>query len=350
MSKVRRFETGWLLSIILRFLFLCIFCSYYEVVGLSHALRLPGQENVVDAGSIEQAEALLHATTCTNPILLFFEGNVASFKLFLYYLVNLNTIICASITIGLTLFWYFCVSSKEDTDSWGGGSLDWALLGFAVVTPMAASITMAFQRREMALFRISQIRSFSYQIYLAHATWDWDSGTGREKNVTFDWLAHSDDVMVQLIGIGDELCRFLTLPTASRSRHRALRRGRNEATRIMEVAYGLFDSSSTRRITKLTMLTEKLKTAGLSCTETSRIRQYERYLNEGMENLRNIKMYRTPQALRSFARLFTNVLPPLYAPAFAHVALEVESLTVGILMCVFTTLALTALFEAIQVR
>ena len=200
---------------------------------------------------------------------------------------------------------------------------------------------MAFQRREMALFRISQVRSFSYQLYLAHTTWDWKNGRGREQDKSVDWLAHADGVLNQLVGIGDELCRFLTLPTASRGRHRALRSGRDEAARIMEVAYGLFDSSSTRRIAKLTVLAERLKSAGLSATETSRIRQYERYLGEAMENLRIFKMYRTPQALRSFARLFTNILPPLFAPSFAFAALEIGSLTVGILLCIITTLALT---------
>lgn len=311
-----------------------------KVVGLSHGLRMPSSEQP-PAFSLEQAEADVHATVRTNPILLFLDGNIAACKLFLYYLVDLNTIVCCSISIGLTLFWYISALQKKESGAWGGGSLEWALLSFAVVMPMAASINMAFQRRELALFRICQIRSFAYQLYLAHTTWDWNDGSGRETNKSIDWLAHTDEVLNQLVGIGDELCRFLTLPTASRGRHRALRSGRNEAGRIMEVAYALFDSASTRRITKLTVLAERLKSAGLSSTEASRIRQYERYLGEAMENLRTFKIYRTPQALRAFARLFTNILPPLFAPAFAYVALEVGSLVVGIILCIITTLALT---------
>ena len=104
----------------------------------------------------------------------------------------------------------------------------------AVVVPMSSSITFAFNRREQALLRISQFRSFTYQIYLAHSTWDWNDGTGRA-SADFDWVKHTDEVLVQLIGIGDEMCRFLTLPTSTGTRHRIMVAGHAEATQIMEV-------------------------------------------------------------------------------------------------------------------
>ena len=61
------------------------------------------------------------------------------------------------------------------------------------------------------------------------------------------------------------------------------------------------------------------------------------------------KMYRTPQALRSFARIFTFLLPPFYAPTYAQVAIELNSLGVGIAFGLLTALGLTALFESLQV-
>jgi hypothetical protein len=226
--------------------------------------------------------------------------------------------------------------------------MDWALLGFALVGPMSASIQMSFNRREAALMRLGQFRSFAYQIYMGHAVWDWDTNGGRDA-CDINWLDHSDAVMAQLIGIGDELARFLLLPTANRSRHRLTRCGRREAARTMEVAYRLFDSLSTQRMTRLTRYAETLRQMGMGASEISRIRQYERFLNETMESLRQYKMYRTPQALRSFARIFTLVLPPFYAPTFAALAMETRSLGVGLAFAVITTLALTALFESIQV-
>jgi hypothetical protein len=62
-----------------------------------------------------------------------------------------------------------------------------------------------------------------------------------------------------------------------------------------------------------------------------------------------VKMYRSPQALRSFARIFTLLLPPFYAPTFAQVAREVNSVTVGVLFGIITAVGLTALFESLQV-
>jgi hypothetical protein len=227
--------------------------------------------------------------------------------------------------------------------------MDWVLLGFAVVTPLSLAIGIAFRRRERALIDIARLRSFSYQIYLAHCLWDWGKPPDGRAATNCDWLKHTDAVLEQLIGIGDELTRFLTLPTYTRTRHRMLKIGRREAAKTVEVAYRLFDSLYTQRIMKLTMLVEAFKYEGLNHSEASRIRQYERFLGECIENLRVIKTYRTPQALRAFGRVFTVLLPPFYAPSFAQLAFDLDSLTMGIFMAIITPLCLTALFESIQV-
>jgi hypothetical protein len=72
-------------------------------------------------------------------------------------------------------------------------------------------------------------------------------------------------------------------------------------------------------------------------------------MGEAMENLRILKMYRTPQALRSFARIFTLILPAFYAPTFAQLANDLNSLTMGIAMGLLISVGLTGLFESIQV-
>ena len=133
------------------------------------------------------------------------------------------------------------------------------------------------------------------------------------------------------------------------SRHRMTKKGRKEASRTTEVAYYLLESISTQRITRLLLYSERLKKIGLPSGEISRIRQYERFLTDIVEQLRMVKMYRSPQALRSFARIFTLLLPPFYAPTFAQVAMEVNSLGVGIGFGIITALGLTALFESLQV-
>jgi hypothetical protein len=56
-------------------------------------------------------------------------------------------------------------------------------------------------------------------------------------------------------------------------------------------------------------------------------------MGEAIENLRMIKNYRTPQTLRSFARLFTTLLPPFFAPTYAQIAV-----VSNVLCCLMTSL------------
>lgn len=112
-------------------------------------------------------------------------------------------------------------NAQDKTDQLSGTGMDWVLLGFAVITPLSLSVGIAFRRRERALVEIAKFRSFAYQLFLSHCTWDWGlpPDGGKAGCTHIDWVAHADDVLRELIAVGDELCRFLTLPTASRSRY-----------------------------------------------------------------------------------------------------------------------------------
>jgi len=297
-------------------------------------------------GPIESHEELVRRQDRDHFLSRMFSTLTAAVMVFFVYLVTLETLMSVTLSIGLTIFWL----QKGGTDeTWEGSGMDWVILGFAVVTPITVTIQIAFARREKALYEINRIRSLSFQLYVSHNIWDWSKGEGRAKAMSEDeWLQHTDLVLEQLVGIGDELCRFLTLPTSSRSYHRMLKSGRNEAASIVEVAYCLLDSLYTQRIIKISHLTEKVKSMGLGASEVSRLRQYERFMGEAIEQLRMIKMYRTPQALRCFGRIFTLLLPSFYAPAFAQLALDLDSIAMGILAAILTPLLLTALFESMQ--
>lgn len=275
----------------------------------------------------------------------FMQGTFSNCLVFIIYLITAETLISCGLTIGLT--YYVWHRNHEDSSEWEGGRIDFVLLGFAVITPITVTIRLAFQRREQALYEIRRIRSYCFQIYIGNAVWDWP-GKGEKSGrieAGINWLEHTDQVLKQLIAIGDELTGFLTLPTSSHSFHRTLKSGRKEAAQIIEVAYRLFDSLYTQRMTHLSLLNETLKSLGLSTSEASRIRQYERYIGEALESLRMIKMYRTPQALRAFGRIFTLIIPPIYAPRFAQLALDLESLPMAFLFAFITPFCLTALFN-----
>lgn len=71
-------------------------------------------------------------------------------------------------------------------------------------------------------------------------------------------------------------------------------------------------------------------------------------MGDAIENLRMIKSYRTPQTLRSFARIFTSLMPPFFAPAFAQLAINTGSLAMGIIFAIITGVCLNALLEGVE--
>mmetsp|Transcript_23593 Transcript_23593/g.34773 ORF Transcript_23593/g.34773 Transcript_23593/m.34773 type:complete len:333 (+) Transcript_23593:172-1170(+) len=269
----------------------------------------------------------------------------------LFYLVRWETIASCSLGASLTVYLYY---ETEGDSSWDGGGLSWTLLSFAVITPMTSSIKMAFRRRETALESIATLRATAYNIYSAHALWDWKDPSstqpsGRATQTNFSSLHHSDEIAKTLILIGQELAKLLTLPCTTRSRHRVTWQGKQECIKLTTISKQIMRTIIALHLNTLTLKCEHLKQEGLPSNEASRIRQWERILLEQINILRNIKTYRTPQALRSFARLFAIILPGFYSPFFAQIARDIQSLTFGLIFAMLTSIALTALFESIRV-
>jgi len=295
---------------------------------------------------------------------------------FLSMLMNVESFLGLALTVGATLLNYYLVLMKEETSrteyDWNG-TLPTVLLSFAVITPISSSITMAFTRRESALRSLASFRSAVYNLYVAHASWDWSEAHkkkgrrgcvennddmvtvyGQEYNNSeddykpIDFVQHSETTLRQLIHLSDALYQYLTLPTATRARQRVTSKGRLESKEILTCGRSLFTLNVNGRMIMISQLCEALKYRGMPGNEASRIRQWENFITNAMEDLRNIKEYRTPQALRSFGRLFTMFLPAFYAPSYVQVARETESLAFGIAFGVVTSIALTALFECVR--
>lgn len=297
---------------------------------------------------LEDDEKYARSKVERRPIVLVVIGYYTALKIFAYYLISLNSLLTVGISVGLTVYWHGMMV-QDPTGQLTGSGMDWVLLGFAVITPLSLSVGISFRRRERGLIEIAKFRSFSYQLFLAHCIWDWGTPPNGKASADIDWVEHADAVLRELISIADELCRFLTLPTASKARHRMTKSGRREAARTAEIAYRLYDSLYTRRFLSLSQLSERLKLAGLGASEASRIRQYERWMGDSIENLRMIKTYRTPQTLRSFARIFTTLLPPFFAPQYAQLSIDLGSLAFGVSFATFTALCLNALLEGVEI-
>lgn len=161
--------------------------------------------------------------------------------------------------------------------------MNWVLLSFAVITPLSSSIYMAFQRRDLALNHLATFKSTLLHIYSAHVCWDWGvKKAGRDPN--FDWLEQSDDFLQTSLDLTHDLYRLLTLPSASRARHRVTSWGRREAAKTEEVMMELHLSISDH-MCHLTELTEVLKDQGLQAQEATRLRMWERFVAEKIGTL-----------------------------------------------------------------
>jgi hypothetical protein len=226
--------------------------------------------------------------------------------------------------------------------------MDWVLLSFAVITPLSAAISMSFSRREQANTQIANFKATMIHLYSSHLCWDWadkQGQSGREKS-NVDWQQHNDEVLQTICQVCSELTRILTLPTAGRARHRVISYGRKQRAELAVIARKL-RRSILEDMNYLSDMCEVLKREGLPPNEATRVRQWERFVSASVEQLLVIKKYRTPQALRSFARIFSVFLPPFYAPYYAQIAKDLNSLGVAIAFSILTSIALTSLFESI---
>ncbi|KAL7543316.1 hypothetical protein ACHAXR_012643 [Thalassiosira sp. AJA248-18] len=333
-----------------------------------------------------------------NILLLFIWDTYSAITVFATMLISLESIVGCLLTVGATLLAYYSTLPSISNDgvdalyNWNG-QLPTVLLSFAVITPLSQSISMAFQRREAALKALAMYRSSVYNVYVAHSSWDWSVcskgkgrrgcveneedevavyGSGGEASASaaaaaassrtpnnnsnektkqqkhIDWINHSDITLNHLIHLSDSLYQYLTLPTATRARHRATSKGRLEANQVLSTGRDIFTVNVYGRMIMLSQLTEALKYRGLPGNEASRIRQWENSMTTSMENLRIVKEYRTLQALRVFGRLFSLLLPPFYATSYVQVAMDADSLALGIALGVMTSIALTGLFECVR--
>lgn len=324
-----------------------------QLSASQHKDEDPVQETVkhLSTGSADREallirEDVLRSSTRHSALYLVSSNLYSAFLVFGLYLISLESILSVALSIVLTIYIYY---ATDDNTSFDGSTMNWVMLSFAVITPITVSIRSAFVRREQALVHISNIRTTMSEIYLAHTAWDWRkpgvSPSGKAKS-NVDWLEHSDKVIREMFGICDELTRWLTLPTSNRARHKTTPWGQREAQGISEVGTSLYDSA-VLRFSALADLCEILKEEGLPPNEATRVRQWERFVMGSIENLRMLKCYRTPQALRSFARLFSVFMPPLYVPYYAQLAHDLNSLGMAIAFAVLTSIALTSLFETV---
>jgi hypothetical protein len=304
---------------------------------------------LVDQALVERERKVRQSST-RNPLILAPANVCAALVVFILHIISLEMIVSVILTVSLSVYLYNKI--QEQPDAFDGGVMDFVLLSFAVIIPLSNTVQMAFRRREEALYFMASFRATVVEIFLSHVMWDWNQkpgnvvDSGRTRS-TVDWSEHTLAIMNELLATAHELSRFLTLPSSTRARHKSLRYFVTEARHTQAVAEELH-LSIIQRVSSIADACEILKREGIPGNEAARIRQWERFLLEYCEKLRMIKMYRTPQALRSFGRLFSMLLPAFYCPFFAEMSYKLNSLPFGIVFAVITSVALTGLFETVS--
>lgn len=86
-----------------------------QVVSMKTALTEESSRVGRAPESVEQAEVKVRESVASNPFYLALTGNYASLKVFVFYLITLDTIFSGVLTIGMTLFWYFLKVSEHAT-------------------------------------------------------------------------------------------------------------------------------------------------------------------------------------------------------------------------------------------
>jgi len=184
-----------------------------------------------------------------------------------------------------------------------------ALIGTAVIFPIVFSINSAYQRREQALGHYAQIKANLRSLYYALSHWH-------------GGLSEEEDRRLREV-VSQPLFAIRKLLTNSIYDIRE-----NE-----KPVYAAFAGLS--EIIEVKAQAKDFTGAEVSCTH--------RFLNCMMiefETLKHIFQYRTPRALQAFSDVFITVLPIVYGPVFAALALNLEK-------NIFLVLLVPALFAFI---
>jgi len=95
--------------------------------------------------SIEDKERLARGGEITNPLSILFLGNLAAFKVMIFYLITAETIVTCMLTAGMIIYWYsygledHLYENPEGISSrlWSGSGMDFVVLIFAVTSPVS---------------------------------------------------------------------------------------------------------------------------------------------------------------------------------------------------------------------
>ena len=191
-------------------------------------------------------------------------------------LVDLKMAAVGVLAIGST---YACLRFEVVVD------MPLELAGIAIVFPIVFSIGQAFQRRELAL---SALAEFSANL---------GPRAGPSRRPASDSATHEARARGILATLDRDVREMLRAPSVE------------------------LDARVRASYSDLSESIERIRVEGqVAPTEISRVNQYLKLTIATTEQMKNISIYRTPRALRSFTRVFLTIFPIVFGPYFAFLA------------------------------
>jgi len=272
---------------------------------------------------------------------------ISSMKVYFVHTVNLEGFLVVLNAVLVTLFFL----EFEDSEMMHLASrLDFSILAFAVVFPLTYLLQQAFTRRESALVYVANFKSSLISIVIADLTWDFPVAEtkkwGGRATLPEDFnlrVRNSACEMAELV------FQYLSLPIVTKGRNYIFGSYRKKQSQVNNVRNSIEKRLATLWV-QLYDLVEVLKAHGMPGNESSRINQYLSFTQLHVNLLRNQKVYRTPQATRSFGRAYLIMLPWFFGPYFAFVAglgdTEETNKGFALALAAFTFLVLIGLINA----
>jgi len=208
-------------------------------------------------------------------------------KEFLIHLFSIFSWRCFFLSVAAVISTLFCMRMGWTAD------YPMALIGTAVIFPIVFSINSAYLRREQALGHYAQIKANLRSLYYALSHWHGSLSDQEDAKLR-------EAVSRPLFSIRNLLTKDIY---DIRENEKPVYASFADLSEIIEVKAQAKDFTG----------------AEVSCTH--------RFLNCMMiefETLKHIYQYRTPRALQAFSDVFITVLPILYGPVFAALALNVD--------------------------
>jgi hypothetical protein len=223
--------------------------------------------------------------------------------------------------------------------------LDFSFLAFAVVFPLTFLISSTFARREQAFSFLADFKSSVLSAALMTLSVDWPNDKGDLYNGRLQLperfnrqVAKDFRELVKLV------YEYLSMPQVAHGRNHVFWNKQRATKRVHALQNGIVQDINDYMY-DFAIHTEDMKRHGFPSGEASRLHQYHQYVRQRFEHLRQFKYYRTPQATRSFGRVYIFVLPWMSGPYWAWVA-EGTHLWFSIILSAFTFLVLLGLLNA----